>query len=205
MKRFLLQKRAPFSVAGIAISWVAGFEPGTPPFVMQLCACVDTPPPRGVELIPNKRPPRDANLQNMSSEARLGDVSLRETNLSEQSALLSGKTVPNNDRGCCRSPACGSLWECLKGEGERPSLPEPRRPSQPLSHGQYELQECLPCVFKPLHYFLLDRLPILGWLLQYNLRWMLADVVAGLTVGLMVVPQALAYAKIANLQLKVRL
>ena len=42
------------------------------------------------------------------------------------------------------------------------------------------------------------------WLVRYNLRWLVADVIAGLTVGLMVVPQALAYAHIARLPLHVR-
>ena len=140
-----------------------------------------------------------------SSDRRPGDLSLRETKPSEEVRLLSGKMEGNNDRGCCNSPGCGAVLECLKGEGERPSLPEPKRPAQPLTHTQYELQECFPCVFKPLHYFVLDRFPFLRWALQYNLRWLLADVVAGLTVGLMVVPQGLAYAKIANLPLKVRL
>ena len=138
-----------------------------------------------------------------SSDARIVDLSLHETRPTEKVALLADRSGPHDDRGCC-SPACGAVLECLKGEGRRPSLPEPRRPAQPFSHHQYELQECLPCVFKPLHYFVLDRLPFLRWGLQYNVRWLLADVVAGLTVGLMVVPQALAYAKIANLQLKVR-
>lgn len=137
-----------------------------------------------------------------SSDPKLGDLSLHETKSSEQVHLLSGSAQPPDDSS---SPACGAVLECLKGEGPRPSLPEPKRPNQPLLHAQYELQECFPCVFKPLHYFVLDRLPFLRWGLQYNLRWLLADVVAGLTVGLMVVPQGLAYAKIANLQLKVRL
>ena len=126
-------------------------------------------------------------------------MSLHETSRPHEKTPLVRTSLPNKDKGCCRS-VCGSLKE----EGERPSLPEPARPDVPLSHDQYELQECFPCVYKPLHYFLLDRFPFLRWGLQYNVRWLVADVVAGLTVGLMVVPQALAYAKIANLQLKVR-
>ncbi|XP_076001866.1 sodium-independent sulfate anion transporter isoform X2 [Genypterus blacodes] len=42
-------------------------------------------------------------------------------------------------------------------------------------------------------------LPILSWLPRYNLRWLQMDLIAGLTVGLTVVPQALAYAEVAGL------
>ncbi|XP_062612183.1 sodium-independent sulfate anion transporter-like [Saccostrea cucullata] len=44
------------------------------------------------------------------------------------------------------------------------------------------------------------KLPITKWLPQYSLRHLQCDVIAGLTVGLTVIPQGLAYAKIANLQ-----
>uniref|UniRef100_A0A7N6FFB8 Sodium-independent sulfate anion transporter n=1 Tax=Anabas testudineus TaxID=64144 RepID=A0A7N6FFB8_ANATE len=42
-------------------------------------------------------------------------------------------------------------------------------------------------------------LPILSWLPKYNLRWLQMDLLAGLTVGLTTVPQALAYAEVAGL------
>jgi solute carrier family 26 (sodium-independent sulfate anion transporter), member 11 len=41
--------------------------------------------------------------------------------------------------------------------------------------------------------------PIVSWLPRYNYRWLLDDTVAGLTVGLMLIPQALSYAKIATI------
>ncbi|XP_056303840.1 sodium-independent sulfate anion transporter [Danio aesculapii] len=41
--------------------------------------------------------------------------------------------------------------------------------------------------------------PIITWLTQYNLTWLKMDVIAGLTVGLTAVPQALAYAEVAGL------
>ncbi|XP_056615161.1 sodium-independent sulfate anion transporter [Triplophysa dalaica] len=41
--------------------------------------------------------------------------------------------------------------------------------------------------------------PILTWLPRYNLTWLKMDLIAGLTVGLTVVPQALAYAAVAGL------
>ncbi|XP_035424608.1 sodium-independent sulfate anion transporter isoform X3 [Cygnus atratus] len=43
------------------------------------------------------------------------------------------------------------------------------------------------------------RLPILGWLPRYSPGWLQLDLIAGVTVGLTVVPQALAYAEVAGL------
>jgi hypothetical protein len=48
------------------------------------------------------------------------------------------------------------------------------------------------------------RLPITYWLPKYSLRDFRGDLVAGLTVGLTVVPQGLAYAAIAQVPLEVR-
>lgn len=44
---------------------------------------------------------------------------------------------------------------------------------------------------------------MLGWLPRYSLRWLQLDLVAGVTVGLTVVPQALAYAEVAGLPAQV--
>uniref|UniRef100_A0A8C5RDM9 Solute carrier family 26 member 11 n=1 Tax=Leptobrachium leishanense TaxID=445787 RepID=A0A8C5RDM9_9ANUR len=43
------------------------------------------------------------------------------------------------------------------------------------------------------------RLPFLRWVPFYNLQWLQLDLIAGLTVGLTVVPQSLAYADVAGL------
>jgi len=51
----------------------------------------------------------------------------------------------------------------------------------------------------PSFSYLFDKLPFVRWLIRYNARWLVSDIIAGLTVGLMVVPQGLAYASIANL------
>ena len=67
----------------------------------------------------------------------------------------------------------------------------------------YELVENFPCLFKPFDYFLRERFPFVQWLIRYRPRMFISDVIAGLTVGLMVVPQALAYASIAGLPLQV--
>lgn len=42
-------------------------------------------------------------------------------------------------------------------------------------------------------------LPVLSWLPSYKLKWLQMDVLAGLTVGMTTVPQALAYAEVAGL------
>lgn len=41
--------------------------------------------------------------------------------------------------------------------------------------------------------------PILDWLLNYNKKWLKGDLIAGLTVGVMLIPQGMAYAMIAGL------
>jgi sodium-independent sulfate anion transporter 11 len=41
--------------------------------------------------------------------------------------------------------------------------------------------------------------PIVSWLPRYNHRWLVNDFIAGLTIGIMLIPQGLAYAKIATI------
>ncbi|KAB5580709.1 sulfate permease [Coniochaeta sp. 2T2.1] len=41
--------------------------------------------------------------------------------------------------------------------------------------------------------------PFLHWISFYNVQWLLGDLVAGVTIGAVVVPQGMAYAKLANL------
>ncbi|GAA5855608.1 hypothetical protein JCM8547_001614 [Rhodosporidiobolus lusitaniae] len=41
--------------------------------------------------------------------------------------------------------------------------------------------------------------PFWNWILNYNLQWAAGDLIAGLTVGMVVVPQSMSYAKIASL------
>lgn len=47
--------------------------------------------------------------------------------------------------------------------------------------------------------YLVSLFPFLSWIGFYNLQWLLGDLVAGITVGAVVVPQGMAYAKLANL------
>ncbi|KAG0211180.1 hypothetical protein BGX28_008360 [Mortierella sp. GBA30] len=47
--------------------------------------------------------------------------------------------------------------------------------------------------------YIQERFPIVRWLPRYNSSWAVKDVVAGITVGLIVVPQGMSYAKVAGL------
>ncbi|KAI1389532.1 sulfate permease [Hypoxylon trugodes] len=42
--------------------------------------------------------------------------------------------------------------------------------------------------------------PFLHWITRYNLTWFIGDLIAGVTVGAVVVPQGMAYALLANLE-----
>lgn len=56
------------------------------------------------------------------------------------------------------------------------------------------------CTKKTLY----KRLPVLSWLPRYNSQDALGDLVAGITVGLTVIPQSLAYSNVAGLPPQVR-
>lgn len=46
---------------------------------------------------------------------------------------------------------------------------------------------------------LLRKLPILAWLPKYTFSYLASDLIAGITVGLTVIPQGIAYAGVAGL------
>jgi sodium-independent sulfate anion transporter 11 len=50
--------------------------------------------------------------------------------------------------------------------------------------------------------YLLNKLPIIQWLPRYHPSWLLTDFIAGLTIGVMLIPQGLAYAKIATIPIE---
>ncbi|KAF1950108.1 sulfate permease-like protein [Byssothecium circinans] len=47
--------------------------------------------------------------------------------------------------------------------------------------------------------YLIEKVPVIQWLPKYNPRWVMYDTLAGITVGVLLIPQALAYAKIATI------
>lgn len=47
--------------------------------------------------------------------------------------------------------------------------------------------------------YTLSLFPIAQWIYRYNLIWLTYDLIAGITVGCVVVPQGMSYAKLANL------
>ncbi|KAI2628900.1 sulfate permease [Xylaria nigripes] len=47
--------------------------------------------------------------------------------------------------------------------------------------------------------YILSLFPFLSWISFYNLQWFFGDLVAGITIGAVVVPQGMAYAKLAAL------
>ncbi|KAK4042444.1 sulfate transporter family-domain-containing protein [Parachaetomium inaequale] len=55
---------------------------------------------------------------------------------------------------------------------------------------------------KELYEYLLSLFPFLSWIGHYNLQWLIGDLVAGITIGAVVVPQGMAYAKLANLDVQ---
>ncbi|KAI7847231.1 sulfate transporter family-domain-containing protein [Circinella umbellata] len=64
---------------------------------------------------------------------------------------------------------------------------------------RYETQKFfrdLPIFIKE---YIIALLPIASWIHRYNLQWLVRDLIAGITVGIVVVPQSMGYAKIAEL------
>ena len=47
--------------------------------------------------------------------------------------------------------------------------------------------------------YLLSLFPFVTWIHHYNLTWLMSDLIAGVTVGFVVVPQGMAYALLAKL------
>lgn len=50
--------------------------------------------------------------------------------------------------------------------------------------------------------YLISLFPFLTWIGNYNLTWLYGDLVAGITVGAVVVPQGMAYANLAELEVQ---
>jgi len=50
-----------------------------------------------------------------------------------------------------------------------------------------------------IYEFLHQHLPITKWLPKYNSKMAMGDMIAGITIGLTMIPQSIAYASLANL------
>lgn len=60
------------------------------------------------------------------------------------------------------------------------------------------MREQIPTGTQVLHY-LHNLVPFTKWIHRYNLQWFAGDIVAGVTIGAVVVPQGMAYAELAEL------
>lgn len=63
------------------------------------------------------------------------------------------------------------------------------------------ITEVLPTPRQLGRYFI-SLFPFLTWIGNYNLQWLWGDMIAGITVGAVVVPQGMAYAKLAGLEVQ---
>ena len=63
------------------------------------------------------------------------------------------------------------------------------------------IREVTPSSHQAINY-LIRLFPFLQWIGRYNLQWFIGDLVAGITVGAVVVPQGMAYAKLAELSVE---
>ncbi|KAI3329439.1 sulfate permease [Xylariaceae sp. AK1471] len=52
---------------------------------------------------------------------------------------------------------------------------------------------------RDIYDYILSLFPFLSWISFYNVQWLIGDLVAGVTIGAVVVPQGMAYAKLAEL------
>lgn len=55
---------------------------------------------------------------------------------------------------------------------------------------------------RALGLYVYSLFPFLSWITRYNWQWLIGDLVAGITVGCVVIPQGMAYAKLAELDVQ---
>ncbi|CAI9617936.1 unnamed protein product, partial [Staurois parvus] len=68
----------------------------------------------------------------------------------------------------------------------------------PLSLREKLARSC-KCSSHSIHTFLKQRIPIVAWLPRYKLKkWILGDLIAGLTVGIVHIPQGMAFALLTS-------
>ncbi|ORY76381.1 sulfate permease [Protomyces lactucae-debilis] len=98
-----------------------------------------------------------------------------------------------------------SLFQDKEGEARRQQVASSYPESLPPSYLEPEptvpdfFRSVLPHPAKQAKSYLISLFPIATWIYRYNARWFAGDLVAGLTVGAVVIPQGMAYAKIATL------
>ncbi|KAJ1953923.1 hypothetical protein GGI12_005906, partial [Dipsacomyces acuminosporus] len=66
------------------------------------------------------------------------------------------------------------------------------------SSKQWIKENVIPTKEKTIEY-VKSLFPIGTWIYRYNWAWFVGDLVAGLTVGIVVIPQGMAYSKLASL------
>lgn len=69
---------------------------------------------------------------------------------------------------------------------------------EPTSY-KNELKKFIKNMPKYMKSYISNKLPIIYWIYRYNLTWLISDIISGVTVGIVAVPQGMGYAKIANL------
>lgn len=69
---------------------------------------------------------------------------------------------------------------------------------EPISYAK-EIKKFASGIPRYMKRYTSSLLPIVHWIFRYNLTWLISDIIAGVTVGIVAVPQGMGYAKIANL------
>jgi len=92
---------------------------------------------------------------------------------------------------------------------EHPSTPDSQRDEPLLTHATDPFIEGQPTSTEwlweqvpsgeELSRYAASLLPCISWVGHYNLQWLASDIVAGVTIGAVVVPQGMAYAMLAKL------
>ncbi|XP_032686334.1 sodium-independent sulfate anion transporter-like [Odontomachus brunneus] len=63
----------------------------------------------------------------------------------------------------------------------------------------FEIEECSRSTKRKYHFAMAKYVPIFGWLPQYSRMKAMSDLIAGITLGLTMIPQSIAYAALADL------
>ncbi|KAJ1949805.1 hypothetical protein EC988_004621, partial [Linderina pennispora] len=69
---------------------------------------------------------------------------------------------------------------------------------EPRASTKEWLKDILPARSEVVEYAK-TTFPVLTWFYRYNWQWLIGDLIAGLTVSVVVIPQSMAYAKLAQL------